>query len=275
MHGMDATRESRAVVEATMPRVLAIPGLDGDAGLLATAAPRLFSDMRTLVFDHWSDSMAGGMDGLADRALAVLDRDTQGAAPAFICGESFGGTVALILARRHPERVRGLILLSAFGWYPRLVTYGGHVGMVAWRLLGDRVAHHVFRIWRPFSVPGALGRTCPADIRQAYIGRPAPYLPSYRIKCALSLTFDARPWLPEIRCPAFVLVGSRDPVVPTAAGRELARLLPNAVLHQLAGGHLVHIVAADAVGRLIRAWITRIESGADSASDLELPAATG
>jgi pimeloyl-ACP methyl ester carboxylesterase len=160
--------------------------------------------------------------------------------------------------------VRGLILLSTFGWYPRLVTYGGFAGMVAWRLLGDRVAHHVLRMWRPLSVPGALGWACPADIRRVYLGRPAPSLPGYRVKCALSLTFDARPWLREIRCPAFVLIGSRDPVVPTAAGRELARLLPNATLHRLAGGHLVHIVRAEAIGRLIGAWIEGIQSSAGS-----------
>src|SRR5215218_4490025 len=110
---MHIIEENRPADPESMARVLAIAGLDGDATLLAAAAPRLFPNMRTLLFDHSSDTMAGGIEGLADRALAVLDTDREGAAPAFICVESFGGTVALLLARRHPERVRGLILLSA------------------------------------------------------------------------------------------------------------------------------------------------------------------
>ena len=38
--------------------------------------------------------------------------------PVFVCGESFGGTVALTLAHAAPERIAGLILFSTFGWYP-------------------------------------------------------------------------------------------------------------------------------------------------------------
>ena len=98
-------------------RILIIPGLDGDPTLIQAAAPRLFRGMRVLPFDHSRDAMAGDVDGLAERALAVLDTDRDTDAPAFVCGESFGGTAALTLARYHPARVRGLLLLSAFDWY--------------------------------------------------------------------------------------------------------------------------------------------------------------
>lgn len=236
-------------------RVLLISGLDGDPRLLMGAAPRLFGGLRVLPFDHLREPAEDGAAGLAERALAILDADREGDVPAYVCGESFGGTVALTLARRHPERVRGLILLSAFGWYPAISTYPGRVGMAVWRLLGDRVAAHVLRLWRPLSMPGALGLRCPPEISRAYLRRPALHLPGYRAKCGIALAFDARPWLGEIACPTFVLVGTRDPVVPTHAGRELARRIPNARLHCLPGGHLVHIVRADEAGALIAGWM--------------------
>jgi pimeloyl-ACP methyl ester carboxylesterase len=271
-------RENGEPPDAADGRVLVIPGLDGDPRLLMSVAPRLFAGLRALPFDHFRDPATDGVEGLAARALAVLDADPAGAAPAYVCGESFGGTIALTLARRYPERVRGLILLSTFGWYPAASSYASQLGMLAWRLAGDRVADRVFRLWRPLSVPGALGRRCPPEITRAYLDRPRLHLPGYRAKSAIALGFDARPWLGEITCPTLILIGTWDPVVPTAAGRDLARRLPNARLHCLPGGHLVHVVRADEAGALIARWrdeTTRwpeLSSPAHLASPLSPPA---
>ena len=235
--------------------MLVIPGLDGDPGLVRAAAPRLFRGMRVLPFDHRLDPMAGGVEGLAERALAVLDADSEAETPAFVCGESFGGTAALTLARRYPARIRGLILFSAFGWYPSVVTRTPQLGLALWRVLGDRGAERILRFWRPLSLPGALGVPCSWKLARAYLRRPAPHLPGYRAKCEVSLHFDARPWLESIRCPTFILIGTWDPVVPTRAGEELARRIPNARLHRLPGGHLAHVVRSAQAGDLISGWL--------------------
>ncbi len=242
---------------AESPRVLVIPGLDGDPGLVHAAAPRLFRGLRVLPFDHRLDPMAGGVEGLAERALALLDADVEAEAPAFVCGESFGGTAALTLARHHPARVRGLILLSAFGWYPSIFTNSSQLGLALWRLLGDRSAQHLLRLLRPLSLPAALGVPCSWEVARAYLRRPAPHLPGYRAKCEISLQFDARPWLDSITCPTFILIGTWDPVVPTRAGQELARRIPNARLHRLPGGHLAHVVRPSEAGYLISGWISQ------------------
>jgi 3-oxoadipate enol-lactonase len=57
-------------------------------------APRLYGRGKTM--DEWADSIAGETDG----DLAVV-------------GASMGGYCALALARRAPERVRGLLLVGA------------------------------------------------------------------------------------------------------------------------------------------------------------------
>jgi pimeloyl-ACP methyl ester carboxylesterase len=235
-------------------RVLVIPGLDGDPRLLMQAAPRLLPGLRALPFDHRRAPIEGGMDELVERAVSILDADQAADRPALLCGESFGGTVALTIAHRHPERVRALVLLSTFGWYPATSARASRIGIHFWRLLGDRHASKIFRVWRPISVPGALGLRPPAALVQAYLSRHGLHLPTYRTKCQLSLHFDARPWIGEVTCPAFLLVGTWDPVVPTRAGRALARQLPKAELHCLPGGHLVHIVRAAEVGALIARW---------------------
>jgi pimeloyl-ACP methyl ester carboxylesterase len=241
------------------PRVLVVPGLDGDPRLLLSVAPRLFRGMRALLFDHSRDRAEGGLEGLAERVIAVLDADAEGKAPAYICGESFGGTVALTLAHRYPSRVRGLILLSTFGWYPAGSSRFGRLGLLVWRMLGDRVARQLLRAWRPVNMSGALGLGVRSsrELLRAYLARPELDLPAYRAKTELALRFDARPWLSDLACPTLVLIGTRDPVVPTRAGRELARRMPRAELRCLPGGHLVHIARAAEAGELIAQWIGR------------------
>jgi pimeloyl-ACP methyl ester carboxylesterase len=237
-----------------------IPGLDGDPSVVQAAAPWLFRGMRVLPFDHRLDAMAGGVEGLAERALAVLDADPDADAPALVCGESFGGTAALTLAHRHPARVRGLILLSAFGWYPSVFSCVPRFHLGLWRVLGDCWARRLLNLWRPLSLPVALGWGGSSDVVRAYIRRPALHLAGYRAKCEVALRFDARPWLDAIRCPTFVLIGTWDPFVPIRAGQELARRMPNAWLQQLAGGHLTHVAHPADAGELIASWAATIQS---------------
>ncbi|MCB5291107.1 alpha/beta fold hydrolase [Arthrobacter sp. SO3] len=51
-----------------------------------------------------------GMAGLADGLAAILD--AEGVTQADVLGSSFGGFVAQVFARRHPERVRRLVLAN-------------------------------------------------------------------------------------------------------------------------------------------------------------------
>lgn len=236
-------------------RVLVIPGLGGRPGLMESFAPKLFAGLRPIVFDHYGDCAEDGVEGLAERAFRLLEDEESEPRPAFVCGESFGGTLALTIARRHPERVRGLILLSAFGRYPGLGGRIRRLGMRVWRLVGDEVAARVFRLWRPLSMSAMLGSRPSVEVKAAYLDEADLHLPSYRAKCELALAFDARPWLREIACPTLIVTGSRDPAVPVSAGRELSRSIPNARLHQLPGSHLVHFVRADEVRTLIADWI--------------------
>jgi pimeloyl-ACP methyl ester carboxylesterase len=201
------------------------------------------------------DPIDGGVDGLAERALAVIDADADGVQPAYVCGESFGGTVALTLARQYPERVRGLILLSTFGCYPSTAARGGSIGLAVLRLLGDHAVNGLSRFARPFGVPGALGLPCSRDALRTFLGQPALHLPGFRAKREMALTFDARPWLGEIACPTFILTGSWDPIVPITCGRELARRIPHARLHTVPGRHLVHLTRAAEAGELISRWV--------------------
>ncbi len=248
-------RLSEATAARTADRpVLVIPGLNGHPGMLMRAAPLLFPNLRPLPFNHHVDEADGGVEGLASRALRFLDAQNLPNRRVLVCGESFGGTVALTLAHLQPERVAGLILLSTFGWHPSMLARRGAGALALWSFLGGRVGSSAYRAGRLASVPTQLGLRFSNELFQSYISRPRAHLAAYRTKAELSLTFDARPWLSTLESPAFVLVGTWDQIVPASAGRELATRMPNASLHTVRGGHLVHLVHARQVGELIAGW---------------------
>jgi pimeloyl-ACP methyl ester carboxylesterase len=233
------------------PRVLIIPGLNGHPGMLMQSAPRLFPTWAPVAFDHHRDPATGGVEGMAERAVSMLHAQDV---PSYVCGESFGGTVALTVAHLAPERVAGLILLSTFGWHPSRIARRGVGALAFWSYLGGRVNTHLYRAGRLASLPSQLGFHFPSDLLRSYVSRPRADVDAYRTKAELSMTFDARPWLSTLETPAFILSGRWDPVVPTSAGRELARRMPRATLYTLGGGHLVHLVHAERVGELITDW---------------------
>ena len=237
-----------------MSRVLIIPGLDGSTGLWRAAAARVFGSLRPVIFDHSRDRATDGLEGLADRALQLLEAEDDANLPAYVCGESFGGTVALTLARQRPDRVRGLLLMSTFGYYPS--SRIGRTGMAVWKLLGDRLTDGLFKLAHPLTVPGAVGLGFKGELGP-YLHRSATDPAAVRQKCELSLGFDARGWLHEIQQPTFVLTGSFDPVVSTTAGSFLAQHIPHSSLHRVRGGHLVWSVNSTEVGALVSNWLAR------------------
>lgn len=122
------------------PAVLLIPPTPGDGRQFAPTAEALASDHLVVMYDRRGTSRSRAPEGWtatsveeqADDAAAVLRQ--VGVDQAVVFGTSNGGAVALELALRHPQLVRGLIvhelpLLSVLA-EPEAVTalIGGVVG---------------------------------------------------------------------------------------------------------------------------------------------------
>jgi esterase len=101
------------------PPILCIHGTGSSALLWRAAVPELASLGRVIVYDRRGCTRSQRPDPYdntsvgehADDAAALLD--ALGATPAAVVGRSYGGEVAIDLALRYPERVRGLVLLEA------------------------------------------------------------------------------------------------------------------------------------------------------------------
>lgn len=190
---------------------------------------------------HLKVPAAYSLADMADDALGVLD--ALGIARAHVCGASMGGMIAQHLAARHPDRVLSLTLM--------MTTSGGRdlpqpSPRVRRALLGrpdgrdvDAVVRHLQRVFAVIGSPAfrpdpaALESRLRAAVQRAW--RPSG---TARQICAVMADGDRRALIRRIAAPTAVIHGADDPLVRVEAGRELARLIPGALLDEIPGmGH--------------------------------------
>jgi 3-oxoadipate enol-lactonase len=160
--------------------------------------------------------------------------DAAGVAQAHVMGASMGGILAQIIAVRHPERVRSLVLACTacrhHTWRRELLAEWAETaerdGMgrfareaVRW-LIGPRSLR---RFWPAFGLVGPLAMTGSPD---AFVAQ---------VRAILDMDDDLRAELSSIDVPTLVLVGSQDILTPMGDSEELAEEIPGAELVVIRG----------------------------------------
>ncbi len=178
---------------------------------------------------------------MADDAVGVLD--ALGIPAAHVCGASMGGMIAQQMAVRHPQRVKSLTLIMTTSGarhlpQPSLRVRQALLARPRSSAVADVVAH-LERLVHTIGSPGyrpeqaRLRDRLEASVRRAY--RPAG---TARQLLAIVADGDRTPLLQQIRQPTRVIHGADDPLVPPAAGQDLARRIAGATIDMVPGmGH--------------------------------------
>ena len=166
----------------------------------------------------------------ADHLAAWLE--AAGLPPVTVLGNSFGCQVAVDLAVRYPDRVRGLVLVG-----PTMDPSARTAFRQILRWLGDTALED------PLQLP-ILAR----DLRDAGPRRVVETL-------AHALHDPIEHKLPLISVPVLVTRGSREPIVPMAWARAATRLLPLGELAVVPGPHNANYAAADHLAELFLAFL--------------------
>jgi pimeloyl-ACP methyl ester carboxylesterase len=251
------------------PPLVLLHGLGGAASNWVELAPELARENRVIAVDlpgHGGSSPLPALPNLepfADRVGLVLQR--EGVHPVVVVGHSLGCVVALRLAMRSPDLVRGLVLISAagIGSTTRRARYALALSSLVQpgRLLApfrDRIAGsrrlRAF-VWGPWATPDGTTVSPAATIGLLE----GPSLHSDTTSAAAALVEeDPRVDLERVRCPAMLLWGARDPQVPIDDAFQYARRL-RAPLRVVAGaGHLVIAERPEACLDAIRSFLDRI-----------------
>ncbi len=251
--------------------LLLVHGFGGAASNWTAVAPALARQSRVLVPDlpgHGGSSALPGpperLDPFAERLALLLER--EGGAPAVVVGHSLGGVVALRLALRRPELVRGLVLAGSAGIGSGTRQSERALTLVSLVQPGKRISR-----WRRGFARNALlrrlafGVVSVADPRalsplvaNAFLAGSALHTDVRSAGDAL-VRDDPRVDLERVRCPALVLHGARDRQVPLRDGVEYARRL-GAPLRVIADcGHLLIGERPGAVVDAISDWVRELE----------------
>jgi proline iminopeptidase len=204
----------------------------------------------------WREQVA---DLEALRVVWGLDRLT-------LAGYSWGGLLALLYAREHPERVERLALVScAAVWRAARTEFE--------RRLAERTAAPEIQAARRAVQDGGLRERSPEEYRRRMFEfsvagyfhdwRKARELTPFRITARTQQEvwdslgdFDLRPDLPGLDLLALVVHGESDPI-PIATAEELARLLGAPLQRIPACGHVPYVEAPATFARLLDGFLPR------------------
>lgn len=205
---------------------------------------------------------ADSHDQLATDLAHVVDIVAPTDRRAIIVGESFGGTVALTLALRHPERVRALVILNSFPYFApqrRLQLAIAGLRILPWG------AMPLVRRLTAFRLHSA--HTERADVRRFVELTARTTRRGYLNRLGLLRSFDVRGRLRDVRQPALFLAAERDHLVPSVAqARYMADCVPAGVMRILSGhGHICLIAADLDLARILHEW----EEGSERQADRE------
>jgi pimeloyl-ACP methyl ester carboxylesterase len=171
------------------------------------------------------------MEALADWSARLLD--TLEIERAHVAGNSMGSQVALALARRHPERVAGLVLAGP--------TTGAHFLPLRRYLLG-LIADGVREPPRYNRV--LLRMYLQMGLRR-YLATAREMLEDDPVAAAAAVT-----------APCLIVRGERDAIVPAEAARKLAAALPQGRYTEVPGSaHAVQFDAPEQFNRIALAFL--------------------
>ncbi|MBV9597819.1 MAG: alpha/beta fold hydrolase [Chloroflexi bacterium] len=168
-----------------------------------------------------------------------------------VLGTSQGGLVAALLASRHPDQVRKLILYGTWACGRDLAPDEVKASVLAlirahWGL-GSRTLSNIFLAGEDAAAAASFAETQ----RIAASAEVAAEL------LEASYQSDIRGILPGLRVPTLVLHRQEDRAVPFVLGREVAAHIPGAVLVPLRGmAHLPYFGDPEPLLEAIRGFLT-------------------
>lgn len=228
--------------------------------------PRFAASFQVLTYDRrgHSESERPSRQGnvredVADLAALIDNLDL---APAWVIGNSFGGSITLRLAGERPQLLRGIIvhepplfelLMDDPAVAPMLEEVGNRIGVVVDRIAsGDHTGAAEHFVEKVALGPGSWAHL-PPDVQKTLIENAPTFLDEARD--SEQLAFDPE-WITTFSQPGLLTTGDQSPPIFAPVVARLASALSNSERVTFPGaGHIPHITHPDTYVEAIIAFI--------------------
>jgi 3-oxoadipate enol-lactonase len=227
-----AVYRPQPAVAGSGPLLVYIAGLDGTGQLFFKQAPSLSRSYRVVTYRSRDDGKFA-YDDLTDDVACIIH--SLGEDRAIILGESFGGTVALAFALRHPQMVERLVVVNSFPRFRKRIRI---------RLAARLASLLPFQaLWPVRLAASSVGLYADGvnrkDRRRFFQAIRTVKGGGYARRLQLISEFDVETRLSEIQAPTLFIAGEKDRLIESASeARAMAARMPNAKVRIVEGaGH--------------------------------------
>ena len=184
--------------------------------------------------------------------------DHVGVASAHLLGLSWGGTLALEFNRKHPDRVRSLILSCAYaGWAGSLGAEAAEQRLARCLRESELPAEE----WVPQWTPEAFSSRAPKELLDEYAGIMSDFHPVGFRAMSRALTPDFRDLPPLVNVPTLLVWGEEDSRSPVSVGQALCDSIKGARLAVIQNaGHVSNMEQPAAFNAEVRGFLHHVES---------------
>ena len=205
------------------------------------------------------------LDDMADDAVGLMD--ALGAKRAHIVGASMGGMIAQLVAINHPDRTKSLISIMSTTGRRDLPSGNPETLSVLFRPPNSTSRDDLIdaSILVQKAVAGTGFPLSEAEMR-ARAARRTDYAPLdmdgvARQSAALIVAQPRNVLLKALRCPALVLHGADDPVIPASGAKDTAESIPGAELIIIPGmGHDFPLALVPVYLKHIGDFVSKVEA---------------
>lgn len=238
--------------------VILLHGYQGSWGLWQPTMEFLGDSHRTYAVDFWGFGESGArrssyeINDFVDLVAEFMEQMGIGRAP--LVGHSMGGTVALMVAARHPEIVTRIAVVSSpivgssLRFFPRVFGIRA-VGRFMYRNLW------LYRLFYRLLAPAYSRDPHWADMMDRDVSH--TQLEAFFASIGSLRTADLRPVLSGIQVPVLGMYGERDNVVDPREWVHLDERIPGASVERFPG--CGHFIMLDEPGRFMRRLLSFLD----------------
>jgi pimeloyl-[acyl-carrier protein] methyl ester esterase len=154
--------------------------------------------------------------------------------PCTLIGWSLGGAVSLDLASRFPDKIKKVVIIGSNPYFVKTENWAGIKETVLEKFADDLMidCHGTLLRFLSLQVRGLDDyKTVFKELKTALHACQSPEAEILQGGLQILKHQDLRPQLAQLHCPAQVILGSHDTLVPVAVGEQMLVLNPQLKVH--------------------------------------------